>query len=323
MKRREFIGLLGGAAAWPLTARAQQQSLPLIGFMGVGPFAGPDIRRGLADNGFVQGRDFRAEYRWAEFDPKQMAVQAADLVQRGASVIVTIAQSEALAAKAATQSIPIIFMTSADPVEIGLVESLNRPGGNLTGVYGLGTGLIAKRLEVLRELVPTANSIAYLSNPTDSATTEIETRELQIAARIFGVKLIFLNARNEPELGGAYETLAREHADALIVSATLVFFGSRYQLALLSAWHKVPTIYAARDYVVDGNGGLVSFGTKGSDGRYLSGVYTARILKGEKPSELPVQQITKTELVVNLQTAKVLGLTVPPTLLVRADEVIE
>ena len=198
MRRREFIGLIGGtAAAWPLAASAQQASLPLIGFMGVGPFAGPDIRRGLADSGFVQGRDFRAEYRWAEFDPKQMAAQAAELVQRGASVIVTISQSEALAAKAATRSIPIVFQANADPVEIGLVESLNRPGRNLTGVSGLGTSLIAKRLEVLHELVPAANSIAYLSNPTDATTTETETRELQVAARILGIKLIFLNARDD------------------------------------------------------------------------------------------------------------------------------
>src|SRR5882724_6899258 len=193
MRRREFITLLGGAAAvWPLSARAQQK-LPLIGFMGVGPFASPDILRGLAENGFVRGRDFRAEYRWAEYEPTQMAAQAVDLVQRGAAVIVTIANSEALAAKAATQSIPIVFLAGADPVEIGLVESLNRPGGNLTGFSGLGTGLIAKRLEVLRELVPTANSIAYLGNPTDTETTEIETRELQVAARILGVKLTFLN----------------------------------------------------------------------------------------------------------------------------------
>ena len=322
MRRREFLTLLGGAAAaLPLSARAQEQSLPLIGFMGVGPFAGPDIRRGLADSGFVQGRDFRAEYRWAEFDPKQMAAQAADLVQRGASVIVTIAQSEALAAKGATRSIPVIFMTSADPVEIGLVESLNRPGGNLTGFYGLGTGLIAKRLEILHELVPTANSIAYLSNPTDAATTEIETRELQVAARILGVKLIFLNARDEGALVEAYDTVARERTGALIVSATLLFFTRRNELAAFSASYKVPTIYAAREYAE--SGGLVSFGARGSDARYLSGVYAARILKGEKPSELPVQQITKTELVVNLQTAKELGLTVPPTLLARADEVIE
>jgi putative tryptophan/tyrosine transport system substrate-binding protein len=322
MRRRKFLTLLGGAAAaWPLAARAHEQSLPLIGFMGVGPFAGPDIRRGLADNGFVQGRDFRAEYRWAEFDPKQMAAQAADLVQHGASVIVTIAQSEALAAKAATQTIPIIFMTGADPVEIGLVESINRPGGNLTGFYGLGTGLVAKRLEVLKELVPTANSIAYLSNPTDAATTEIETRELQVAARILGVKLIFLKAGNALELVGAFETLAQEHADALIVGGTLLFFVNRDELGTLSASYKVPTIYAAREYAE--SGGLASFGTRGSDGRYLSGVYASRILKGEKPSELPVQQITKTELILNLQTAKALGLTVPPTLLARADEVIE
>lgn len=322
MKRREFITLVGAAAAaLPLAARAQQQSLPLIGFMGVGPFAGPDIRRGLADNGLVQGRDFRAEYRWADFDPKQMAAHAADLVQRGASVIVTISQAEALAAKAATQTIPIVFQAGADPVEIGLVESLNRPGGNLTGVSLLTTTLTAKRLEVLHELVPTASSIAYLSNPTDTAATETETTELQVAARNLGIKLIFLNARNPLEFIGAYETLAREHADALIVSGTVLFFVNRNDLAALSAWHKVPTIYAAREYVE--SGGLASFGTRGADARYLLGVYAARILKGEKPSELPVQQITKTELVVNLGVAKRLDLTVPPTLLVRADDAIE
>ena len=321
MRRREFIALLGGAAAFPLTVRAQQRSLPLIGFMGVGPFAGPDIRRGLADNGLVQGRDFRAEYRWADFDPKQMAVHAVDLVQREASVIVTISQAEALAAKAATQTIPIVFQAGADPVEIGLVESLNRPGGNLTGVSLLTTTLTAKRLEVLHELVPGARSIAHLSNPTDTAATETETTELELAARILGIKLIFLNARNPLEFVGAYETLAREHSDALIVSGTVLFFVNRYELAALSASYKIPTIYAAREYAE--TGGLASFGTRGSDGRYMLGVYAARILKGEKASELPVQQITKTELIVNLGVAKTLGLTVPPTLLVRADEVIE
>lgn len=321
MRRREFIGLIGGAAVWPLTARAQQSSLPLIGFMGVGPFAGPDIRRGLADNGFVQGRDFRAEYRWAEFDPKQMAAQAADLVQRGASVIVTIAQSEALAAKAATPTIPIVFQAGADPVEIGLVDSLNRPNGNLTGVSLLNTALTAKRLEVLHELLPTASSIAHLSNPADMAATETETTQLKVAAHLLGVKLIFLEARNALELVGAYETLAQKHADALIVSGTVLFFVNRHELARLSASYKIPTIYGAREYAQAG--GLVSFGTRGSDGRYMLGVYAARILKGAKPSELPVQQITKTELVVNLDAAKNLGLTVPPTLLVRADEVIE
>ena len=321
MRRRKFITLLGSAAtAWPLVARAQQ-SLPLIGFMGVGPFAKPEILRGLAENGFVEGRDFRAEYRWSEYDPTQMATHAADLVQRGASVIVTITQAEALAAKAATQSIPIVFQAAADPVEIGLVESLNRPGGNVTGVSNLSTALIAKRLEILHELVPTANSIAHLSNPTDTATTEIEARELQVAARILGIKLISLNARNPLEFGGAYETLAREHADALIVGGTLVFFAGRDQLASLSAFYKIPAIYPARDYVE--SGGLASFGTRNADGRYLLGVYAARILKGEKPSELPVQQITKTELVVNVWVAKKLSLPIPPALLARADDVIE
>jgi putative ABC transport system substrate-binding protein len=289
--------------------------------MGVGPFASSEILRGLAENGFVRDRDFRAEYRWSDYEPAQMAAHAADLVQRGASAIVTITQAEALAAKVATQSIPIVFQAGADPVEIGLVESLNRPGGNLTGFSNLNTGLIAKRLEVLRELVPTAKLIAYLSNPSDTALTEIETRELQAAARILGVQLIFLKARNPLELGGAYETLAREHGDALIVSGTLVFFVSRDELAAFSASYKVPTIYAAREYAE--SGGLVSFGTRNADGRYMMGVYAARILKGEKPTELPVQQITKTELVVNVWAAKRLGLTVPPTLLVRADEVIE
>jgi len=321
MHRRKFIGLIGGAATLPLKARAQQKSLPLIGFMGVGPFASPDILRGLAENGFVRGRDFRAEYRWAEYEPAQMAAQAADLVQRGAAVIVTIAHSEALAAKPATQAVPIVILAGADPVAIGLVESFNRPGGNLTGVYTLSSGLVAKRLEVLRELVPTAISIAYLGNPADTAMAEIETRELQAAARILGVQLIFLNASNPLELGGAYETLAREHADALIVSGNLVFFVSRDQLAAFSNWYKVPTIYAARDYAE--SGGLVSFGARLADGRYMLGVYAARILKGEKPSELPVQQITKTEFVVNLWAAKALSLPIPPTLLARADEVIE
>lgn len=321
MRRREFIGIVGSAAAWPLAARAQQQSLPLIGFMGVGPFSGPDILRGLADHGLVPGRDFRAEYPWSDFDPARMATNAADLVKRGASVIVALTQAEALAAKAATQSIPIVFQAGADPVEIGLVVSLNRPGGNLTGVSNLNTALIAKRLEVLHELIPTAKSIAYLSNPRDPAATQTETKELQAAARSLGIKLIFLKAGNELEAVEAYDTLAREHADALIVSGTLLFFVSRNALVAHSASDKVPTIYANRDYAV--SGGLASFGTRNADGRYILGVYAARILKGEKPSELPVQQITKTELVVNVSAAKHLGLTIPPTLLVRADEVIE
>jgi putative ABC transport system substrate-binding protein len=321
MRRREFIAGLAGAAAWPLKAYAQQQSLPLIGFMGVGPFAGPDVLSGLAANGLVRGKDFQTEFRWSDYDPAQMAAHAAYFVQRGVSVIIAITHAEALAAKAATQSIPIVFLAGADPVEIGLVESLNRPSGNLTGVYGLGTSLAAKRFEILHDLVPAVNSIAYLGNPTDTATTEIETRELQVAARILGIRLIFLNARNSLEFGGAYESLAREHAHALIVSGTLLFFVSRDELAAFSAYQKVPTIYGAREYTEAG--GLASFGARGADGRYLLGVYAARLLKGEKPSDLPVQQITKTELVINVGAAKTLGLTVPTTLLARADEVIE
>jgi putative ABC transport system substrate-binding protein len=320
MRRREFMTLLGGAAAaWPLAARAQQ-NMPLIGFMDLGGDTKAEILRGLAENGFVEGRDFRGEDTWSNFEPNRQAAQANSLVGRGAALIVANSQAT-FAAKAATQSIPIVFQTVHDPVEIGLIQSFSRPGGNLTGVTILNTTLIAKRLEILRQLVPAANSIAYLSNSTNTEVNEAEMKELQAAARSLRVRLRIVHANHYHEIERAFATVAREQVDALILSGELLYWVNRVDIPQYASSHKVPTIYSARQYVA--LGGLINFGTRYADGWYTMGVYAARILKGEKASELPVQQITKTELVLNLQTAKALGLAIPPTLLARADDVIE
>jgi putative tryptophan/tyrosine transport system substrate-binding protein len=327
MRRREFITLLGGmATSWPLTARAQQK-LPVIGFANFQPEVSGDIltaiRRGLAENGYVEGRDFAFEYRWANYQPDRMAANLADLVQHGVTAILALNTSAALAAKAASQSTPTLFMMGADPVATGLIASLHRPGGNLTGVVVLDLDIIGKCLEILHELVPAATQIAYLSNPTNKAFADAQTKAIQLAADALGIQLSVLkvNPTNSIEIEGAFAKAVQAHAGALVLGADPAFFTGRKKLTALAAREAMPTIYQARQFVEAG--GLVSYGTHYADGFHLLGVYAGRILKGEKPSDLPVQQITKTELVINLKTAKTLGLTIPPTLLARADEVIE
>lgn len=318
MRRRDFMGLVGGAAAWPIATHAQQ-TLPLIGFMDFGGSTKDEILRGLADNGFVEGRHFRSEYLWAEYNESTHAVHARYLVQKGASLIIANLKA-ALAAKGATQSIPVVFHTGRDAVEIGLVESYNRPGGNLTGVSTQNTELVGKRLELLREMVPTARSIAYIANPTNKEVIESEAIEIQNAARLLGVRLIIKHASQFSEIERAFEAAAREGADAVFLSADLLFYVSRAYLPHIAATYRLPTIYNARQYLEWD--GLASYGARQTEAWYIMGVYAARILKGEKPSELPVRQVA-TELVLNLKTARNLGLTLSPSLLARADEVIE
>jgi putative ABC transport system substrate-binding protein len=326
MKRREFIGLVGGAAAWPVVARAQQPAMPVIGFIGIGtaetgrnPLV--QLQRGLAENGFVEGQNFTFESRFAEFHPERLASLAADLVNRQVAAIVVITSASLEAARAATKSIPIVFFNATDVVATGLVASYSRPGGNLTGVAVMNVELTAKRLEILHELLPTTTSIALLSNPTNPIIAEAETRELEVASRIFGTYLLVVNASDASEFEGAFATLVRERVGALVVSSDVVFANLNDQILALVARHSIPAIYQDRKYTAAG--GLISYGSNYLDAFRMVGVYAARILKGEKAADLPVYQATKFELAINLRTAKALGITVPQTLLARADEIIE
>jgi len=327
MRRREFMTTLAGAiAAWPLGVRAQQPAMPVIGFIGIGrsedarnPLV--QLRRGLAENGFVEGQNFTFESRFAEFHPEQLASLAADLVNRQVTVIVVFTSASLEAARAATKSIPIVFFNATDVVATGLVTSYSRPGGNLTGVAVMNVELTAKRLEILHELLPTTTSIALLSNPTNPIIAEAETRELQVASGIFGTHLLVVNASDASEFESAFATPIRERVGALVVSADIVFANLSDQILALVARHGIPAIYQDRKYTAAG--GLVSYGAIYPDAFRMVGVYTARILKGEKAADLPVYQVTKFELAINLKTAKALGITVPQTLLARADEVIE
>jgi putative ABC transport system substrate-binding protein len=326
MRRRELLQLVGGTAlAWPLAARAQQQAVPVVGYLGSaspGPYA-PYVaafHQGLAETGYADGRNVTMEYRWADARYEQLPALAADLVARHVDVIVTSGgPPAALAAKSATSTIPIVF-SSSDPVERGLVTSLARPNGNLTGVSILSADLVPKRLELLAELVPQAKVFALIVNPSN-ANTEQVIRDVQHAASAKGIQLHILKASTESEIGIAFDTLVQLHAGGLVVGSDPFLDGSRAQLVALAAHHAVPAIYEWRESVLAG--GLISYGTSLPGMHRQVGVYTGRILKGAKPADLPVEQPTKFELVINLKTAKALGLTVPQALLARADAVIE
>jgi putative ABC transport system substrate-binding protein len=326
MRRREFITLLGGgAAAWPLAARAQQPSLPVIGFLNSGssterePFVAT-FRQGLKETGYVEGQNVRIEYRWAEGHYDRLPALAADLVRQHVSVFVSAGGSTtALAAKAATATIPIVFGGGGDPVQLGLVASLNRPGGNMTGVYILDA-TEAKRLGLLRELVPTAAVIAVLLNPSN-VTFQAKVNDVEQGARTVGQQIRILKASNDREIETAFTSLLQLRAGALAVAPDPFFSDQRDQLVALAARYGVPTIYSGRDFV--NAGGLISYGISAGETYRQLGVYTGRILKGEKAADLPVVQSTKFEFLINLKTAKALGLQVPPGLSASADEVIE
>jgi putative ABC transport system substrate-binding protein len=325
MRRRDFVTLLGGAAAtWSLTARAAAD-VPVIGLLSVGSLEADakrmkGVRRGLTEIGYVEGQNVAIEYRGAQYQYDQLPTLARDLINRQVSVIVTVGTSAVLAAKAATDTIPIVFGIGADPVRLRVVTSLNRPGGNITGYYILNTAVVGKRLELLHGLVPALRVIALLANP-NSAFTETETNEMREAARALGVELRVLNATNESEIDTAFATLAKEHSAPLVVSADAFFTDRPAQLIALAARYAIPAIYPYREFAA--LGGLISYGSDIAEGYRLVGTYAGRILKGAKPADLPIQQVVKVELVINLKTARALGLEIPPTLFARADEVIE
>jgi putative ABC transport system substrate-binding protein len=329
MKRREFIKFLGGAVAWPLTARAQQPTLPAVGFLNAaspGQFAhvARAFRLGLNETGYVEDRTVVIEYRWADGQYDRLPALAADLVSRRVNVIATGSNIiAAIAAKAATTTIPIVFLTGGDPVKDGLVASLNRPGANLTGVTTLNVEIGPKRFEVLRELLPTATIMAVLINPNNHpAVVETQIRQAQALTHTLGLQMIHvLQATTERDLDSAFSTAIQRGASGLVINPDTFFSGQSAQLAALALRHAVPTISPYREFVTAG--GLMSYGGSLIDQYRLVGVYVGRILKGEKPVDLPVQQVTKVELIINLKTAKALGLSVAPSLLARADEVIE
>jgi putative tryptophan/tyrosine transport system substrate-binding protein len=325
MRWRTFI-LVGGAAAWLVSAHAQQSAMPVVGFLNA---ESPDaygrmlaaFREGLKKTGFVEGQNVAIKYRWAEGRNEQLPGMAVELVQHHVAVIAATSTPGALAAKAATTTIPIVFEIGTDPIEVGLVASLKQPGGNITGVTQLSEDVTAKQLQLLHEVLPTAHVIALLVNPADPVVTKAHSREALSAARSLGLELHILNASTVSDFDGVFADAARLHGSGLLIASDALFTSHAEQLAALSAKHPVPAVYKGREFVAAG--GLMSYGSDVVDAYYLTGMFTGQILKGKKPADLPVQQATKVELVINLKTAKTLGLSFPLSLLGRADEVIE
>ena len=327
LRRREFIAALSGVAVWPVGARAQQPKRPVIGFLD--PRSSDDIsnllgafRQGLKETGHVEGENVALEYRWAENQNNRLPALAADLARRQVTVITAPGSTPAaMAAHAATTTIPIVFGTGTDPVQLGLVTSWNRPGGNITGVSNLSVEVAAKRLELLHQVVPTATTMALLVNPTSPALSEPTTRDVQAAARARGLKIHVLHASTEPEFDTVFATLIQLRADGLVIGPDALFTGRAEALGALALRHRVPAIYQYPQFTAAS--GLMSYSDSLADAYRQAGVYIGRILKGERPADLPVQQSTKVELIINLKTARALGITVPLPLLARADEVIE
>jgi putative ABC transport system substrate-binding protein len=327
LKRREFITLIGGAAAaWPLAAQAQRPGVPVIGFLSGGTPAGyapytVAFRQGLKESGYVEGENVAIEYRWAEGQNDRLPALAADLVSRRVAVIAAAGATAALAAKAATTMIPIVFEGGADPVELGLVTSLNRPGGNVTGISNFAAVLVAKQLDLLTKTVPNSAVIGVLVNPTSPSLAESTARDAQLAGRSLGTQVQILNVSTKDQIDAVFGSLAQVRLDALLIGGDAFFLSRRVQLVTLATRHGLPTIFNDRE--LPAAGGLMSYGASVVDSYRQTGVYTGKILKGAKPAELPVMQPTKFELVINLTTAKAFGLTVPDELLAIADEVID
>ena len=324
--RRDFITLLGGAAvAWPLAARAQQPAMPVIGFLSprsavAAPAITAPFLEGLKQAGYAEGRNLAIEYRWADGLNDRLAALAADLVRRQVKVIVSNGTPAALASKAATTTIPIVFQLGTDPIKAGLVARLNRPGGNITGVTNITSTLAAKRLELLHQLVPNAGTIGALVDPTNGPS-DIQGPDLQEAARALGLQLQLLSASNDQEIDAAFATIVRQRIEALLLAESAFLISRREQLVALARFNAVPTMYTFPEFVRAG--GLISYGASVTDAWHRAGAYVGRVLRGEKPGDLPVQAPTKYELVINLKTAKALGLEVPPTLIALADDVID
>jgi putative ABC transport system substrate-binding protein len=325
VRRREFITLVGGAAGWPLAARGQQPAMPVIGYLSslgqaVSTHFDAAFRRGLSQMGYVEAQNVSIEYRWISDSYDALPAMAADIVQRQVAVICALGPPAVLAAKAATTSIPIVFVTGADPIKFGFVASFDHPGGNITGIWIVSTVLAEKRLQLIRQLLPKAESIALLVNPK-SPVAEPQTRDAQAAAQALALKLAVLNAVSENEFDQVFAALVQQRADALFVSADPLFYSRREHLVALASRYSIPALYEIREYVEVG--GLMSYGTVFREGYHKGGIYVGRLLKGVKPADLPVEQINKLELVLNGKTAKTLSLEIPPTLLAIADEVIE
>jgi putative ABC transport system substrate-binding protein len=327
MRRRDFFKLIAGsAAAWPLIVHAQQAPMPVIGFVNAGSAKGQARQlsaflKGLGETGYVEGHNVAIEYRWAELQNDRLPSFVADLVQRKVNVIAATTTAAALLATAATKTIPIVFETGGDPIRLGLVASLNRPGGNVTGVTQTNEEIIPKRLQLLHELIPTASVMGLLVNPANPALAETATKEAQAAARTLGLELHVLNATTERDFDGVFAKLIQLRAGGLVIEGDPLFTNRAEQLATLTVRYAVPAVYQWREFAVAG--GLLSYGSAVTDSYRLAGSYTGRILKGDKVAELPVQQVTKVELYINLKTAKALGINVPNTVIGRADELIE